>query len=461
MKDLAKVALREIEKSGVSFGDVRMEERRATTARVVNEQLQALSAVVRKGFSVRAFHKGAWGYSSSTTFTQDAVKDAASAAARIALVNSAQGLPQSRLKKIKLVRKTVRPAMKIDPTDIGLDEKTELAMAVCKAQRSDPRIASTFAIYGDWDFRFEVANTFGTEVSWREVRARIGGQAVAAEGDRRDFAYDFTDGTGGYEIVKAVDPDELGAAIAKDAAKLLTAKKPPSGTMTVITDPDISGLLAHEVMGHASEGDEITKRRSFLTDIVGKQVGSPLVTMYDDGTYPGAHGTIPFDCEGTPGNKTKIIDRGIYAGYMHSLETSGTLKLPATGNGRAENYSRRVWVRMTNTYFAPGNDSFDEMVEETKDGILTHKSISGMEDPVGGGFQAVALMGYIVKNGEIGPVVRGMTLTGKALEILKSVDMASKEFALSGGFCGKGEEDYVPVSSGGPFMRSRIIVGGG
>ena len=84
-----------------------------------------------------------------------------------------------------------------------------------------------------------------------------------------------------------------------------------------------------------------------------------------------------------------------------------------------------------------------------------------MEDPVGGGFQAVALMGYIVKNGEIGPVVRGMTLTGKALEILKSVDMASKEFALSGGFCGKGEEDYVPVSSGGPFMRSRIIVGGG
>jgi len=461
MGELAKSALKVFEKAGVDFGDMRTEERRSTTVRIANEQLQALSSVVRKGFSVRAFHHGAWGYGSGTSFKLDSVRRAAEAAANIARANAARGLPRSSLKSIKPTRRRVKPVMKIDPADIGLDEKTELAMIVARAQRFNPKVASTFAIYGEWDYEFQVASTFGTDVSWREVRTRIGGQAVAAEGDKRDFAYDFADGTGGYEIVKAVDPNEMGKTIGMEAVELLTAKKPPSGLMTVITDPDISGLLAHEVMGHASEGDEITKRRSFLTDIIGKKVGSPLVTMYDDGTYPGAHGTIQFDCEGTPGHKTKIIDRGIYAGYMHSLETSGTLKMPLTGNGRAENYSRRVWVRMTNTYFAPGPDRFDELVEETKDGLLTHKSISGMEDPVGGGFQAVALMGHLVKNGEIGPAVRGMTLTGKALEILKSVDMASKEFKLSGGFCGKGEEDYVPVSSGGPYMRSKIIVGGG
>jgi TldD protein len=461
VRELAKSALKVFEKAGVDFGDIRTEERKSTTIRIANEQLQALSSVVRKGFSVRAFRRGAWGYSSGTSFTLDSVKHAAEAAARIARANSTKGLPRSSLKNIKPMKKNLKPAVKIDPANIGLDEKTELAMTVSRAQRTDPKVASTFAIYGEWDYAFEVANTVGTDVSWREMRTRIGGQAVAAEGEKRDFAYDFTDGTGGYEIVKAVDPNEMGKTIASEAIELLTAKKPPSGMMTVITDPDISGLLAHEVMGHASEGDEITKRRSFLTDIVGKKVGSPLVTMYDDGTYPAAHGTIPFDCEGTPGHKTKIIDRGVYAGYMHSLETSGTLKMPLTGNGRAENYSRRVWVRMTNTYFAPGDDKFDEIVEETKDGLLTHKSISGMEDPVGGGFQAVALMGHLVKNGEIGPAVRGMTLTGKALEILKSVDMASREFKLSGGFCGKGEEDYVPVSSGGPYMRSKIIVGGG
>lgn len=461
VSELAKAALKAFEKAGVGFGDYRLEERRSTTIRIANEQLQALSTVVRRGFSVRAFHKGAWGYSSRTTLTAEAVKEAAESAARIAIANSAKKLPRSSLKGIKAVRKTVKPSFKIDPNDIGLDEKTNLAMAVCKAQRIDPKVASTFALYGDWDYSFEVANTKGTQVSWRELRARVGGQAVAAEGAKRDFAYDFKDGTGGYEIVKDVDPEELGGRIAKDAMQLLSAEKAPGGLMTVITDPDISGLLAHEVMGHASEGDEITKRRSFLTDMVGKKVGSPLVTMYDDGTFPGAHGSISFDNEGTPAHKTKIIENGVYKGYMQSLETSGTLHAPLTGNGRAENYSRRVWVRMTNTYFGPGKDRYEELIEETKSGLLTHKAISGMEDPVGGGFQAVALMGFLVKNGEVGPAVRGMTLTGKALEILKSVDMASREFELTGGFCGKGEEDYVPVSSGGPYMRCKIIVGGG
>jgi len=242
---------------------------------------------------------------------------------------------------------------------------------------------------------------------------------------------------------------------------MLGAAKPPAGLMPVVTDPGVSGLLAHEVMGHASEGDEIVKKRSFLTDQVGKKVGSSLVSMYDDGTYPAAHGSIPFDAEGTPAHKTKVIDRGIYRGFLHSLETSGVLKARPTGNGRAQDFGRRVWVRMTNTYFGAGRDKKDEIVEETKSGVLTRKWISGMEDPVGGSFQAVTQSGFRIVKGEVGERVRGMTLTGDALSILKSVDRVSKEIALDGGTCGKGEEDYVPVAAGGPYMRCKIVVGGG
>jgi len=242
---------------------------------------------------------------------------------------------------------------------------------------------------------------------------------------------------------------------------MLRAAKPPAGLMPVVTDPGVSGLLAHEVMGHASEGDEIVKKRSFLTDQVGKKVGSALVSMYDDGTYPGAHGSIPFDAEGTPAHKTTVIDRGIYRGFLHSLETSGVLKARPTGNGRAQDFGRRVWVRMTNTYFGGGRDKKDEIVEETKSGVLTRKWISGMEDPVGGSFQAVTQSGFRIHKGEVGERVRGMTLTGDALSILKSVDRVSKEIALDGGTCGKGEEDYVPVAAGGPYMRCKIVVGGG
>ena len=138
------------------------------------------------------------------------------------------------------------------------------------------------------------------------------------------------------------------------------------------------------------------------------------------------------------------------------------MKVRPTGNGRAQDFGRRVWVRMTNTYFAPGRDSKDAILEDTKDGVLTKGWVSGMEDIVGGGFQAVTQSGWIVKDGEPGPRVRGMTLTGQALSILKSVDRVSKDLVLSGGTCGKGEaDDSVPVGAGGPYMRAKVVVGGG
>jgi TldD protein len=183
--------------------------------------------------------------------------------------------------------------------------------------------------------------------------------------------------------------------------------------------------------------------------------------MIDDGTVKQAFGSIPFDCEGTPSSRTVVIKNGVYSGFMHSLETSGEFHTKPTGNARAQDYTRRVFVRMTNTFFEPGDSTLDEIIEDTKDGLLAVQGISGMEDPVGGGFQVRVLKGYTIRNGEKQALVRSFTLTGKALDILKTVDLVGKEFMLSGGNCGKGEEDWVPVTSGGPYMRAKIIVGGG
>ena len=207
--------------------------------------------------------------------------------------------------------------------------------------------------------------------------------------------------------------------------------------------------------------DEIVKKRSFLTDAVGKTVASELITMVDDGTIKGAYGSIPFDSEGTPSSRTVIIEKGVYKGYMHNLETAAIMGVEPTGNGRAQDFNRRVWVRMTNTFFESGDWSLDEIISDTKEGILALKAISGMEDPVGGGFESRALMGYTIENGKKKDLIRSFTLTGNALEILKTVDAVSKDFKLDGGHCGKGEEDWVPVTTGGAYLRAKIIVGGG
>ncbi len=351
--------------------------------------------------------------------------------------------------------------VRIHPDSVDLSEKIAVALDLDKAQAIDARIINRTGAYSEEIKTNALVNSAGSDLSWEEVRTICRAMSIAADGTRMEQYYDGPDSTRGFEVVKDSDLEAIGRIAATEAIATLSAERAPSGAMTVISDPMVSGLLAHEAMGHASEGDEITKKRSFLTGAVGRKVASDIVTMYDDGTVPGAHGSIQFDDEGTPASRVTIIDHGEYRGYMHSLETASRLGAAPTGNGRAENSGKRVWVRMTNTFFGPGDWNRDELIADTKEGILCDKMLNGMEDPVGGCFEAKCLRGYRIKNGEIVAPVQSFTLTGRSVDILSSVDALSDEVLLDGGMCGKGIEDWVRVSTGGPYMRARMIVGGG
>ncbi len=445
---------------GADFADARFEDKRLSTMLIVNDVLRDSQDMLRKGASVRALVDGSWGQSSTSKLDSDSLIEAAGTAFKMARHNAINGKKKVILEGVGSIKKSVEAHIKKNPDDVDPDQKLSFAVDLCKAQKVDDRIVNTNSRYGERVYKYMLVNSLGSELEWEEVRMLAVAQAIAAEGEKREFSYDVEDGTKGYELIEGIDPSEMGSRVGSEAIELLGAVRPPNGMMTVVADPDISGLLAHEVMGHASEADEVVKNRSFLTSMVGKRVATDDITMVDDGTYPGANGTIPFDCEGSPSAHTPIIENGIYKGYMHSLETAARMGVRPTGNGRAEDYSRRIWVRMTNTYFDKGSDDLDEMIRETKEGILTGRAMRGMEDPVGGGFEAVALKGYLIKNGEVTDPIPNFTLTGSALDILNTVDMVSKEFKLSGGTCGKGDEDWVNVSSGGPYIRAKIVVGG-
>lgn len=448
-----------VRKLGVDYCDARFEHRETLKISTTNGSIRAIFRNVRSGVSVRTFLNGHWGYASSTELSWENLKSAAEKAVKIA--KSFKNERKIDLNPI-VVEKKYKPPIKIDPREIDLKEKIDLLLELDKAQRkADNRIVNSNVRYRELHTSYMLVNSEGSKIEWTEIRTGIVAMPVSFEAGKMQSSYFVKSGTRGYELIKEVDPNVEGEKAAKEAVELLRAEKPPGGYLTVIVDPDIAGLLAHEVMGHASEADEIVKKRSFLTGIVGEKVGSELVTMVDDGTIPGAHGTIPFDSEGTPSSRTVIIENGVYKGYMHNLETAAMMNVKPTGNGRAQDYNRRVWVRMTNTFFEKGDWSLEEIISETKEGLLAMKALEGMEDPVGGGFEARALKGYIIKNGERKALVRSFTLTGKALDILKTVDAVSKDFELQGGYCGKGEEDFVPVSTGGPYMRAKILIGGG
>lgn len=457
MLDLLTAAVERMRDQGAEFADARLQDSTDLVIRVSDGEVRALTDARLAGIGLRARVGGGWGYAATVSTGREDVLAAAAQAVRSARAGTAPGRP---IPERRAVTGEHRAAVKVHPSTVGVEEKLAMVRDLDSYQKVSDRIVNTNAVYVEEVRKMSLANSFGSALSWEDVRLRMVSSSVAADGGRREMYLGFMDGTGGMEVVRKRDLQEMGSTTAKEAVVMLDAVKPPSGLITCITDPVVTGLLAHEVMGHASEADEIVKRRSFLTDKVGKAVANEQVTMVDDGTVEGAYGSLRFDDEGTPASRTTIIEDGVYRGYMHSLETAAELGASPTGNARAQDFGRRMWVRMTNTFFEAGDWTLEEMVEDVKFGIITDRMINGMEDPVGGGFEAKALRGFLVENGQITRPVRSLTLTGKALDILRTTDAVGDRVQLDAGMCGKGTEDYVPVSSGGPFCRSQIIVGG-
>ncbi len=457
MEDMLGRALRVMEEEGAEFCDARYEDRWGLLISVSNRELRNLSTNRIAGVGLRARIGGSWGFASGGRFDPESLRDMAHKAVRAAKLGDCPGqpIPEQPARSGKFPMK-----LKEAPATVPVEEKLALVKGLDEAQHISDRIANTNAIYSEGRRTTVLVNSFGSRLRWEDGRLRMTAIAVAAESGRMESYRDGVAGSAGMEIIRQRDLREMGESVAREAIVQLGAVRPPSGRVTCITDPEISGLLAHEVMGHASEADEVVKRRSFLTDKVGQVVANEQITMVDDGTLDGGYGTILFDDEGTPASRTVVIKDGVYHGYLHDLETAAAMNVPSTGNGRAEDFGRRVWVRMTNTFFEAGDWTLEEMLEDVKFGVLTDKFVNGMEDPVGGSFEAKSHRGFLIENGKITRPLRAMTLTGKALDILRTTDAVGDQVSMDPGTCGKGTEDFVPVSSGGPYCRSQIIVGG-
>ena len=456
MDDLMEAALSKMMESGAQFCDVHYQRISDITIRSLNGILRDLSDKSLEGLCCRSWRNGRWGFASTTSLDMSSVKEVASKAVK----NSMNSPVSDLLLQPKENRHRMKAEVQIHPYDVPLEEKVAAVLDLDYSQKMD-KISNRVASYVEELKHNHVLNSQGTDVAWEEVRTRFRAMSIASDSSRLERYYAGPDSSSGFESVKNTDITALGRKTAEEAIRSLGAVKAPSGKLTVISDPTVTGLLAHEVMGHASEADEVVKHRSFLTNKVGKKVGSELVTLVDDGSLKGAHGYIPFDDEGTPSSRTLVIENGIYKSFIDNLETAQIMNVKPTGNGRCENFGRRNWVRMTNTFIEAGDWDLESMIEGVHHGVLCEKMINGMEDPVGGGFEAKVLRGYLIENGRVSDMLRSFTLTGQALEILRTVDAVGNDLSLDGGYCGKGIEDWVPVSSGGPHIRSQMIVGGG
>ncbi len=276
---------------------------------------------------------------------------------------------------------------------------------------------------------------------------------IVKQGDNIRYFHKGYSGLKGVEILDEITHEE---DTVNGAIELLDAKKIVPGDYEIICNPAVSGLIAHEAFGHGVEMDMFVKNRAKGAEFIGKQVASKEVSMRDGALSAREVGTYLFDDEGTLGTDTLVIEKSILLSGISDLLSALKLNTIPTGNGRRESFERKVYTRMTNTFFVSGDDKLEDMIKSIKKGYLLENYNSGMEDPKNWGIQCMISKGREIMDGKLtGKIVAPVLLTGYVPDLLKSISMVSDGLELSGGgACGKGHKEWVKTSTGGTYIKA-------
>lgn len=355
------------------------------------------------------------------------------------------------------LNKEIKP--KIDPIKVPIDEKIEKVREIYTyLKNSDDRIINVQVKYLELLIERIFVNNEGCKLRQVIPRTRVFVIPIAKEGSVVDYDYFIKSGEIGFEIFDSIDNAVLDQVV-KNSLEMLKAELPPAGRKTIILDPKMTGLIAHESFGHGLEADQILRDRSYLKQHLNKQVASEICSIYDTPSLEKKLGSYFFDDEGIIAGHNILVENGILKNFIYDRRTASELDATPQGNGRRESFAHPVNVRMSNTYFGSGDYELEEMISEIKEGVMLVHGYFGMEDPLGGGMQCTSKKGYLIENGERTKILKATALSGDVLEMLKNIDAVSKDtLKLDGGTCGKGSEDMVPVTSGGSYIRAKNVL---
>ena len=462
MEDLATAAIEHAAKLGAEFADIRLEQSSGVSLVVMDGKTRTLAAQKDEGCGIRAFMGGMWGFASSDGLSKSSVKAAASEAVKMARAARSKVKVEFKIRPEKPVRLAEEYRCREPVSEVPMEDKLEYVMSLDGSMRTfDPRITSTNSRYDDLEVQRVVSNTFGTQVRTLErwVLASCSAYAKAEGVIQRGHAP--LGNVGGFELVRGEAAHSLGVEAASMAIRLLDTKPAPAGMFTCVLDNKMTGLLAHEAFGHACEADGVLAGASVLEDKVDKQVAVEAVNMYDDPTVKNTFGYYSVDWEGVKSKRHVLVERGILKGFLHNLETGSRMGITPSGSARSQAYSSPPIIRMSNTYFGPGDCKKDELIEEVKAGLLIKGSQYGYVEPAKGQFMFKCDEAYQIKDGELGQRYRDASISGIILDVLNNVQGMADDFTLTDpGYCGKGGQ-IARTTDGGPHMCVKDMVVGG
>ena len=455
-REVLERVLKEALRRGGDFAEVYVEVKGITTVICEDNRIEKVNKGYEAGVGIRVVNKG----NTSYAYTNDLTEESLIKAARTVAHASER---QDRDVVINLVLVPGPPPFiyRKMPEDFAVADKVEVVLKANEEARAQgPEVRQVTVVAGDVHKKIQIANSLGHLVEDEIVRTRFVVNVVAVKDGILQTGFEAAGGVMGWELLDEHSALALAQRAAKRALMMLGARPCPAGRMPVVMSSEAGGTMIHEACGHGLEADLVQKGLSVYQGRLGQKVASPVVTVVDDATLAGKNGSVRFDDEGVIGQRTVLIDKGVLVGYMYDLLSAEKDKVRSTGNGRRESYQHKPIPRMTNTFIAPGDANPDDIIRETKRGLLVKKMGGGQVNTTNGDFVFEVQEGYIIENGEVKYPVRGATLTGNGPEALNNIDMVGNDLGFSIGTCGK-DGQGVPVSDAQPTIRIKCLTVGG
>ena len=460
-RELAAELLELARAQGAEFAEV-YAERSVVSAFTLEERRIRSSEYSRgQGVGVRAIRGEQTGYAYADGFDPRDLREAARVAARIARDGPPGGPPPAFA-----VVEAPAPFTLEAPVALTLDEARKVEMlrrADETARAHDGRIHEVSASLADSAKSTLVANSDGRWAEDRHFLARLTVTAFATEGDVRQHG--FATGGGSVEasyFERQRTPEQVALEAAGVAVTLLRAEEPEAGTCPVVVGPGWGGVLVHECFGHGMEGDVIRKRSSIRATQMGQLVAARGVTIVDSGLVPFSRGSFRVDDEGTPAQRTVLVEDGILTGYLWDLLNARLTGNRPTGNGRRSSYRDYPLCRMTNTFIEAGTHDPADLIASVPRGLYCKNLGGGSVSPADGNFSFQVTEAWRIEDGRLAAPVRNATLTGNGNDAMLKIDGVGNDLRVEGstGSCGK-DGQWKPVGVGQPTVRfTGITVGG-
>ena len=453
---LAKLISRGLD--GADDGELFLEYRQAEVLGFDNGRLKQATYDTSQGFGLRAVRDEAVGYAHASDISEGAIGRAADAVRAVKGGYSGRYAAPPPRSNVKLYEE------ESPLSSPSFEAKARLLQTIdAYARARDPRVRQvTASLAASWQ---AVEILRGDGETYRDIRpmVRVNVSVVVGDGSRQETG---SDGYGGRELYERfITTDAWQGAVdnaVRQALINLEAEPAPAGEMDVVLGPGWPGVMLHEAVGHGLEGDFNRKQTSAFAGLMGQRVAAKGVTVVDDGTMARRRGSLSIDDEGTPTNRTILIEDGILVGYMQDRQNARLMGMKPTGNGRRESFAHVPMPRMTNTYMLAGMSEPDEIIASVKNGIYATYFGGGQVDITSGKYVFQCTEAYRIENGKFGAPIKGAMLIGNGPTDLHRISMIGNDLQLDHGIgtCGKNGQG-VPVGVGQPTLRiDRITVGG-